>query len=638
MTGSAQRGYGFHGYRLDAVSRELLAPGGEPIALTAKALDVLLQLIEHRDRVMSKDELLAAVWPGRVVEENNLTQAISALRRALGTGAGDHRYIVTVPGRGYRFVAALEDEAPVAAADALLPDQAATTAAPQRWPRRWGWGVLTVASLAIMLVATTALWQRPSRNATAAGPERAQPTLAVLPFRTLGDGTQRGVDVMLELGMAETLIARLSRSTSLRVLSLGSMQAFVGDEVDPLRTGMRLGADYVVDGSTQHVGDRIRVNARLMTLPDGRTLWAGTFDQAPDKVFTLQDTLAEGMSAALSLQYPNAMPHRSPCDGADAQAYRAYLRGKHLNFRPHPARLLQAIESFEQAVERDPQCARAWAGIAFAHRALAITGDRDPSEAFARAKAAVANALAIDPASAEAHASKGFIEFWHDWDWAAAEASLRRAIALDGNLAEAHFALAHVLTNIGRFDEAEPHARKAVLLDPLSPLINTVVASFFMYAGEIEEATLRLEKVLQVAPDFWLAHMIRGWIAMDRNDLATALGHLHRAGELCRGCSHVQAMLVRAQVLAGDRAAAEQVLADMQRRDRTGYMPATRLALAHEALGNRAHALDLLDQGYRERDIYMTFLLIDPRWRGLHHEPRFAAQVRRMNLGAPAQE
>lgn len=634
MTTPKPHAYRFAGHHLDTVGRELTAPGGTVLALTAKAFDVLVHLIEHRGDVVGKDALLAAVWPGRVVEENNLTQAISALRRALGTGAGDHRYIITVPGRGYRFVASLdnEDEPDISGrviASPMAAERSPVTS-PDRSPRL-RLAALAIVLLVVTLIATTALRHRSiPRSVSISSP----PTLAVLPFRSTGDATDK-VDTMLELGMAETLIARLSRSTSLRVLSLGSVQAFTGTRADPMRTGMTLGADYVVDGSTQRHGDSIRVNARLLSLPDGRTVWAGTFDETPARIFTLQDALAEGMSAALSLQYPVAVQHRSPCDGSDAQAYRAYLRGRHLVFRPDRFHLPKAIAAFQQAIDQDPLCARAWAGMAFAYRSLAMTADSDPREAFALAKTAVANALAIDPESAEAYASKGVIEFWYDWDWAASEASLRHAVALNGNLSEAHYALAHLLNNLARHDEAEPYARNAAALDPLSPVINSVVASFFINTGQFDEAERRLDKVLELNPDFWLPLYMRGSIAVLRGDITGAMRDLGRASQACGDCSHAQAMRVLAYVRAGDRLAAERVLADMEQRDRTGYMPATRLALAQLALGQRERALDLLERAYAERDLNMSFLLVDGRWRALHDEPRFRALLQRMNLKPP---
>ncbi len=622
------RQYAFSGYRLDAVSRELSGPDGAPIALASKALDVLLQLIEHRDRVLGKEELLAAVWPGRVVEENNLTQAVSALRKALGVGAGDHRYIVTVPGRGYRFVAALD--APgndrQALDCALQPTVDPPIPAAVIRSRALAWTALAVVVLAATLVATIV---RAPRSTVAETSAPVPTTLAVLPFRSIGQGAR---DEMLELGMAETLIARLSRSTSMRILSMGSVQGFAGAKLDPLRAGKALGADYVVEGSTEQRGEYIRVNARLLALPNGQTVWAGTFDQIPSRVFTLQDVLAEGVTSALSLQYAAATRHHSPCDGADADAYRAYLRGRYLSNRPNAARLATALAAFREAIDRDPGCARAWAGIAFAQRALVMTGDRQPRAVFPLAKAAVAQALAIDAHSAEAYSSRGFIQFWYDWDWAAAEASLRHALALDPNLSEAHFALARLLDNLGRNQEAVSHARLAVVLDPLSPLVNTVAAQIVDAAGQTDEAHRRLDTALELEPDFWRALLARGGMALARRDSAGAIVDLRRAAELCKDCSQALAELGRAHALAGDRRAAEQVLADLQRRDRIGYMPATSLATLHNALGDRERALDLLERAYRERDVRLSFLKVDPRWNNLRAHPRFRALLQRMNL------
>lgn len=613
MPNASFRHYRFESFCLDTQFRELRDGDGPVIPLTGKAFDTLSFLIENRHRVVSKDELLAAVWAGRVVEENNLTQAIAALRRAFGTDGGDHRYIVTVPGRGYRFVAEVEDgvEAPTVSTDAAAPG----------WRRPVVFGALLF-MLALFAVAAWKLRESSSM------PAPHQPSLAVLPFRSLSTGPR---DEMLELGMAETLIARLSRSTSMRVLSLGSMQAFTGTKPDPLRAGMTLGADYVIEGSTQQRGDSIRVNVRLLSLPDGRTMWAGTYDQTPDRIFTLQDALAADVSSALSLKYAAATRHRSPCDGSDPIAYRAYLRGHYLANRPNAMRLPTALAAFREAIDRDPSCARAYAGLSQVYRRLVMTADRDPREMFPLAKAAVAQALAIDPNSAEAYASKGFIEFWYDWDWARSEASLRHAIALDSNLAEAHFALAHLFTNIGRTKDAVPHARQAALLDPLSPIVNTLAAGSVDNAGHAEEARKRLDNVLELEPDFWVALLVRGGIAMGRRDYASAIIDLRKASELCGGCSQVLVRLGQAYALSGDRGAAEQVLRDMERRDRVGYMPASSLAVLHNALGDSEGALDLLEQAYRERDIRMSFLKVD-KWRNLRTQPRFQALMRRMNL------
>ena len=626
----------FAGFRLDTRNRELREGDGPPIALTAKAFDTLCVLVENRHRVLSKDELLAAVWPGRVVEENNLSQAISAVRRALGTDASDHRYLVTVPGRGYRFVADVHegDLAPVAVAVAATDAADTCPSAPQGIAPGQRRAIALGALLFVGALFAVAAWRMREAPTTLRPPlaTSQQTALAVLPFRSLSSGPR---DAELELGLADTLITRLSRSDGLQVRALASAQRIAGNALDAKAVGRELDAAYVVEGTTQRIGDQVRINARLISVAEGRTVWADTFDAPIDRVFTLQDRMGDSVTSALRLA-PVVLPARaqSPCDGADALAYRAYLRGYYQLHRPDSARLPEALAAFREAIDRDPTCVRAWAGTAYAYRAQVMTADRDPREMFPLAKAAVARALAIDPESAEAYSSKGFIEFWYDWDWPRAEASLRHAVALNPNLAEAQLALAHLLVNIGRAKEAEPYARRAIALDPLSPLVNSLAGSFLSMAGRKAEAQQHIDRTLELEPDSWIAMRIRSGRWMASGDYARAIAELQRAAEISHDSSQALNALGKAYVKAGDRAAAERLLADLEQRRRDGYVPATSLAMVVLALGDTGRTLDLLEQGYRERDVRMSFLLMD--WPMLRGEPRYQALLQRMHLPSPA--
>lgn len=602
-------------------TRELRTGEGPALPLTAKAFDTLCCLIDNRQRVVGKDELLATVWPGRVVEENNLTQAISVLRRALGS---ENRCIITVPGRGYRFVADLREDD--VATDPAINEMARASASATPSSRK---AIVIGALLSILALSLVAAWRlREPSPETRALPQAA---VAVLPFRSLSPGPR---DELLELGLAETLIARLSGSTRLQVRSLASSQRFAGAQRDPLDAGRRLGADYVVEGTTQRDGSQVRVNARLLDVRDGRAVWTGTFDERIEQAFTLQDGIAAAVASALAYKI-SASPAagRSPCDGANAEAYRAYLTGYYQLNRPTAARMHQALVAFRRAIDLDPTCARAYAGMAYAYRALAMTGDQDPRKTFPSAKAAVKQALAIDPGLAEAYASQGFIHFWYDWDWASAEASFKRAIELNPSLAEAHMAYAHLLSNIGRKEEAVSQARQAVALDPLSPLINTLASNFIVIAGHTGEAQQGWEKALELEPDFWTALLSRSGTLMARGDYAGAISDLRRASELSGGNSQALAALGMAYASAGDFAAAEQVLHDMEVRDRDGYVPATSMAALHNALGDSEGAMDLLERAYQERDIRLAFLKVDARWNNLREQPRFLALARRLELG-----
>jgi len=621
----------FDGYRVDPRRRQVIAPGGDALGLTAKAFDVLLYLMERADRVVGKDELIDAIWPGRVVEENNLTQAVSALRRALGTAGGEHRYIVTVPGSGYRFVADVQrvaaPMAPSSGESEVRSRSVAASAENSARPRSIGRMRRTILFAVLLLAAAISVWLALARNPSPRERAVDASTLAILPFRGISADAR---DAMLEVGLTETLITRLSASSALRVRSLGSVQRYAGMPGDPLQAGRDLQVERVLEGTTQRDGDHVRITARLLAVRDGATLWAGTFDESYDQVFRLQDRIADGVVAALALR-PEQVPAvmRSPCEGDNHEAYRLYLGARDLLNAPSPPRLHRAIADFRHVLDLDPTCARAWAGQAFAWRALSMTGDVDPKQAFPIAKAAVQQALALDPGSAEAYASRGFIEFWYDWDWAGSERSLRHAIELNPSLAEAHLAYGNLLLNQRRYDEALDEMREARELDPLSPLINTLEAGAMSVAGRNEEAQARIARALELAPDFWIALLSRGGMALGRGDAAAAIADLERARGKSEG-SQVDAVLGQAYAMAGQRERAETLLAALSAKAAGGYVPPTSLAAIENALGRRDRALDLLEQAYAVRDIRLAFINIDARWQSLRTEPRFIALERKI--------
>jgi DNA-binding winged helix-turn-helix (wHTH) protein/TolB-like protein/Tfp pilus assembly protein PilF len=625
MPEAAIRHYRLERYRLDTQTRELRDGDGPAIPLTTKAFDTLCYLIEHRQRVVGKDELLTSVWPGRVVEENNLTQAIAALRRAFGTNAGEHRYIVTVPGHGYRFVAEVQ-EGETDAATAPAQVAAAASAMPVVPP--WRRAITFGAALFMLALFAVAAWRMREAPALTASRSDAQRTaLAVLPFRSLSSGPR---DEGLELGLADTLITRLSHSNALRVRSLASARRLSGPRSDPLAAGRQLGADYVVEGTTQRIGDQVRINARLLSVDKGAAVWADTFDARIEKVFNVQDAISNAVTSALALA-PVVLPARgrSPCDGDDPVAYRALLRAQHQLQRRAP----DTIAAFQQAITLDPVCARAYAGLTMAYLFMAHN-DRDPAEVFPLARAAAAQALRIDPDSAEANMAQGRQLQLYAWDWARSEAALRRAVALNPSFADAHFSLAHLLVLTGRFDEGLEQARQARELDPLSPLINSLEGGFLSAAGQPRAARERLQRTLELEPDFWIALLVRGGLALDRGDTAAALADLNRSAERSQRTSQVLAVLAVADVAAGERAQAQAILRELDARDAVGYVPATSLAAVHNALGDTEAALDLLERAYREHDIRMAFLKVDARWNNLRSQPRFRALARRMGLEA----
>jgi serine/threonine-protein kinase len=576
--GTVRRQYEFSGYRLDVASRELFDPSGAPLSITSKALDVLAYLIEQRDRVVDKDDLLAEVWAGRVVEENNLTQAISALRKAFGVRPLEHRFIITISGRGYRFVAAVREVVATAGATNLGPDQT---------------------------------------------------SLAVLPFRSLSADTR---DELLELGLAETLITQLSRVPQLRVRALAASERLEQSALqDPGVAGRQLGAAYVINGSAQRVDGHVRVNVRLLSVGNGQTIWADTLDARAEDVFTLQDRVSGEVVSALALPAIAPERRRKPRDEGSYQAYRAWLQGYHLLQRPDAVNLEKALAAFRQAIDLDATSSRAYAGMALAYRGL-VHLDHEPNEMFPLARAAVAQALKFDPDSSEALLAQGRIQNLYDWNWAAAEASLRRALELNPSLMEAHLAYAHLLVHQGRFDEGLDEARQARELDPLSPMVNALYAGFFTAAGQPEAAQKQVRRALELKSGFFIALQVRGGMALDRGDAEAAIADFDLAAERSQRASQILALLAMACATAGDRARVRSILRELQARRVSGYVPATSVAAVHVALDDAGAALDELERSYRERDIRVAFMKVDARWNVLRAQPRFQALARRMGL------
>jgi tetratricopeptide (TPR) repeat protein len=312
--------------------------------------------------------------------------------------------------------------------------------------------------------------------------------------------------------------------------------------LDGPAAGRQLNASYVVEGSTQRLGDRVRVNARLLQVDSGRALWADTFDVRPQEVFTLHDRIANSVASILAVRL-GAMPTpgSSPCDGRDAQAYRAYLSGLYLMSRPDPVRLPKALAAFRRAIELDPACARAYAGMVYAYHGQVITGDRAPHQMFPLAKAAAEQALRIDPESAEAHTAKGFSQFWYDWDWAGAETSFKRAIALNPNLAAAWFYSGYVKLWLGEPNTAIEHFARAMRfspVDPTMPRLQAATADAHFHAGRHDEAAAWVALALRDAPDHHNALRI--------NAAANALiGQLERAGNSIARLRQLDPMLAR---------------------------------------------------------------------------------------------
>lgn len=655
----APQRYAFGDFVLERSQHRVRHRDGTQLNLTPRVFSALLLFVENPGDLLPKDALLLALWPGLVVEENNLSQVVSTLRRALGDDTQGSRYIQTVPRQGFRFVAAVtvlpDQEVPAAApaveaTAALLPDVALATLAPPAvgvaseaqplppappaLPRR-RWLAATLAAGSALGLGGGAWWML--NRAPVDGAAARPATLAVLPFKPL---SAEGRDELLELGMAEALIARLSTVPGLVVRSVGAGLRFGGADEDPLRAARDLDVQWIVDGSLQRRGDQLRVTARLLWAADGSAAWSGSFDEKFTGVFELQDLISNRVLAALSpkLQSRARLPGgaRAPLTALggtlNTDAYQLYLAAFSHAQRMHPDGLVKSRDLFQQAITLDPNYALAYVGLAEAHRRRLFATDAVPAEVFEPADAAIRRALSLAPGLSEAHAGNGFKLYFFDFDWAEAEREFRHALDSNPNVPFAQLGLAMLMLTQDRPDEGFVHLRLARELDPLSPLMNSLEASYLLDAGRVDEARARLDRAFDVAPDFWVAFLAKGSLHLARKQPEEGIAALRRAADLAPASTEPVSLLGMHLARLGRRDEARVILNQLLTLQKTRYVPHTALATVQAALGEAGPALDSLDNALVAHDQRLIFLKDDSRWVGLRNEPRFKALMVKLRL------
>ena len=458
----------------------------------------------------------------------------------------------------------------------------------------------------------------------------AQKRIAVLPFKPVLPESR---DQVLELGMADTLITKLSNSREIIVRSLTSVRKYGGLEQDPVSAGRELEVNSVLEGNVQRVGDRIRVTARLIKIADGSSLWAATFDEKFTDVFSVQDAISQKVADALALRLSEEENKRLTKRYTDnVKTYQLYLTGRYHWNKLTPAEINKSIVFFKQAIDLDPTYALAYCGLADAYAAFAPQSDMPPKDVLPQAKAAATKALEIDESLAEPHALRSFIHTWFDWDWAEAEKEAKRAIALNPNLGPAHIAYAQLLSVTGRHQEAITEGTRAQELDPLSLIINTLHGSFLYYARRDDEASARLQKTIELEPNFWLARVVLGKVYINKGKYPEAIAELNKATELSGGNSEPLTMTGCAWAMAGDSAKARAVLKELKSLSSQRYVPAPNVALLCSMLEERNEAFAWLEKAYQDRDMRVCRLKVDPRWDAMRFEPRFVAILKRIGL------
>ena len=609
--------YVFDRFRLELTKRLLRTDVGETIPLVPKAFDTLAYLVSNHGRVIGKDELMSAIWPDTVVEENNLNKNVSILRRVLNDDRRNHRFIVTVPGQGFKFVAkvepAIESPKPLDEPDAELPQ------VKQRFST-----LLTAGVVAGAIIALTAFFWigRDAEESYA----RAT-TIAVLPLRPL---VAEHRDEALELGMADAVISGLSRNRALIVRPLTSVRGFSGLDQDAIIAGHAVGVDYIVDGTIQRWGDKIRVTVRLLAVDDGSVLWTEAFDERFTDIFVVQDAISTRATAALSPHFNMPGEPNRPVPHPDAYAF--YLRGRFHVFKLTEGDMRKAIGFYEMAIRTDPNYALAYAGMADAYRTLASAGYAPGNEVCPKAKELAERALTIDGSLAEAHIVLGWVALLYSWDWATAEKELQKAIELSPNDSEAHRAYAHLLSNSGRHEEAVREGRLARELAPLTLITAALESQFLKYAGRDAEALERATKTLELDPDFWVTHNIIGRIYLNQDRLPEAVAAFRRAVDLSGGSPEPLGQLGYAYAVSNDIERAREIIDRLENLSKERFVPAYSYALVYNGLGETEASLDELRRSFSSREVQLIFITVDPRWDNFRNEKRFVDLITEMGV------
>ncbi|MGH9348114.1 MAG: winged helix-turn-helix domain-containing protein [Vicinamibacterales bacterium] len=573
------RFFQFGPYVLDP-PRHLLFKRGVSVALTPKAFEILTVLVRRAGEVVTREELLAECWPGYIVQEANLTNHVFTLRQALGDKIGAHRYIVTVPGRGYKFVAEVGQSS--ASEDERLG--------------------------------------KPDRR-----PEAAH-SIAVLPFRLLGGEVR---DEYLATGLPNAIVTRLSRIRNVLVRPPSAVER---TPLNPRAEGRRLRADVVLAGTLHRVGRNLRVNVELLRVRDGVVVWAGQFDERRGNLFKVEHSIAERviteLLTTLSRDEEQQLTQRPTTNNS---AYHAYLRGRFLWNKRTEDSIKIAIEYFEQAIEHDPHYALAHVGLADCYNLLTVLSAMPPADGASRARAAAQRALALDPTLPDAQVSLGYASL-NTWDWSSAEQWFREALNGNPLYATAHQWYAEYLTAVDRLPEAIAEYEKAHELDPVSLVIHANLGHVYYFARQYAVGAGHLRRTLELDPYFLLSHWFLGLNHEQQGSYDDALAPFGEAMRLSHGSPLVRASRARTLALSGRRAEARAELKMLEDAGRHRYVSPYGIALVHAALGSNRVALQWLRKAFAERSNWLVFAKVDPRLDSLREEAAVKTIVRELQL------
>ncbi|UCC83369.1 MAG: tetratricopeptide repeat protein, partial [Gemmatimonadota bacterium] len=468
------------------------------------------------------------------------------------------------------------------------------------------------------------------------GPSADRKSIAVLPFANLSADPE---NEYFSDGITGDIINQLSKIADLRVTSRTSIMQYKRTEKSLREIGAELGVATVLEGEVQRAGDRVRINAQLIDARTDEHIWSEQYDRELMDIFAIQSDVAQQIAAALRARLSPAERERIGKEPTEnLEAYNLYLQGRYFWNKRTEEGFWNAIEYFEGAIAIDSSYALGYAGLADCYQMLGLYAVVRPREVVPRAKAAALRALEIDSTLAEAHASLGFIESWHEFDWSEAEAQFERALELDPSYAMAHLWYGVLLTYTGRSDEALTEIRRALELDPLSPIAYLNLGSTLRDLGRYDEAIEQYQMALELDPDFWHAHWNLWVVYAARGMHEDAVAEMERLmasrgpGSLEPDHEEVEAFR-RAYAVSGWTGALECRLQQLEEKAKERYVPPGYIAHTYALLGRNDGAFEWLERGIEEgQGAILGLMMRNPVAEGLRSDPRFTALLKRVGL------
>lgn len=625
------RRFRFGPFELDVRAGELRKHGIR-IKLREQSVQILLMLLEHPGEVVLRKEIQLRLWPNNTIVEfdHGINAAIQKLRDALGESADKPQYVETVARRGYRFLGEAESVGPRSGrSGAPAGAGPATTPAGWSFAKSVGLGLGILASVIVLLIALNVGRLR-ERVLGRADTPRIE-SLAVLPVRNLsGDPAQE----FFADGMTDALITGLAQIKAVKnVTSVTSVMHYKGTSETLPQIARELGVDGIVEASVMRSGGRVRITAQLIEARHDRHLWANNYEREMTDVLALQSELVQAIVGEIRVQVtPQESERLKTARRVDPEVYDTTLKGKAaLESATREGDIHQAIELFQKAVNRDPTYAPAWAGLGEALWYLAAYGMEfvAPGEVRDKAIAAAEKALELDGTLPDAHKARAVIAIDGEWDLAKAQRHFERALELRPGYAAAHNLYGQMLAGLPlpRFDEARRHYDRARELDPLSPWNDINLVGWWLYQGQPQRALEEGKRARLRNPTLWITPWQMGFAQLLLEQPSQAVPELEAALELLRPerPASVLAPLGLAYGLAGRRAEALKILAEMEQASLKRYISPFCLAEVYSGLGRMDEAFRLLDRALEQRTPYLVVctpfdsssvaLRRDPRWK-----------------------